>query len=250
MSKGGEEMNKVTDNHLYKKPHKFFKETLNNDLKEMLIFAKEINDGIKAKTGYDMENAWKDEDANKNIAMDSWHVTYNIFTYENDSIQKIQNSIKEMVKNACEYYDIDMEEQKYMLKGHLNYYAGPKMLNRVDPVWDNHGDNPLEFHGYYCINAEPSITYYKVDNQIIENKNKNNTSLLSQNGYHHVVGDWPYEDVRVTIGYNVFPFKNVPENQENIPVGATVHGWDPKAKEYTSTTILEELSFGKWISLF
>ena len=240
------------DTTLNKKPHKFFKETVGNNLVSMSSFSKEINEGIKARTGYDMENAWKvkDEDGSRNIAMDSWHITYNIFTYEDESIQNIKSSIQKMIIEACNYYGINHEEQKYMLKGHLNYYAGPKILNRKDIVWDNHGENPLEFHGYYCVNAEPSVTYYQVDGSIVENTNKNDVAVLSQNGYHHVVGDWPFEDVRITIGYNVFPLKTVPENQENIPAGTVVYGWDPKAQEYTSTTMLEEVPFGKWIPLF
>ena len=29
------------------------------------------------------------------------------------------------------------------------------------------------FHGYYCVNAEPSITYYNINDNIVENHNKN-----------------------------------------------------------------------------
>jgi len=234
-----------------KKEHKFFKINLENDLLKMFNFSKQVNNDLKVKTNYNMEDAWKisKDDSTRNVAMDSWHITYNIFDYANEEIQKLKSGITNMVIEACDYYGIDAKEQQYMLKGHLNYYAGPKTINWDNVAWDNHGDNPLEFHGYYCINAEPSVTYYQVDEKIVENKNKNNVAILSQNGYHHSVGDWLSEDVRITIGYNVFPLKNITQSPEIIPAGTVIYGWDPNKKEYTTTTLSDPISFGQWIPL-
>jgi hypothetical protein len=234
-----------------KQPHKFFKTNIENDLLKISDFAKEVNSNIKLNTGYDMENAWKisKEDTTKNVAMDSWHLAYNIFDCNNEEIKKIQNGVKNMIIEACEYYGIDAKEQEYMIKGHLNYYAGPKKINWDDVPWDNHGEDPLEFHGYYCVNAEPSITYYKVNEKIVENENKNNVALLSQNGYHHAVGDWLSEDVRITIGYNVFPFKNIKQGPKILPTGTEIHGWDPNKKEHAVTVLSKPMPLGQWISL-
>jgi hypothetical protein len=234
-----------------KKDHRFFKKTVGNNLADMSAFSKEVNDNIKNRTGYDMKDAWLVPvgDINHNVAMDSWHITYNIFEYENEGIQNIKKAIKDLIIEACDYYGIDPKEQKYMLKGHLNYYAGPKEMNWEKIAWDNHGDDPFEFHGYYCINAEPSVTYYQILGNIVENENKNDLALLSQNGYHHSVGAWLSKDVRITIGYNVFPLNKVPQNEKTISAGTEVYGWDPIKKEYTKTILDREVSYGQWIPL-
>ncbi len=239
------------DTSSIKKPHKFFKKNVNNNLTDMLVFSKEVNDIVTNNTGYDLKNTFLDT-SKKNIhdtVMDSWHITYNIFEYENEGIKNIKSTIKELVIEACEYYGINIKEQQYMLKGHLNYYAGPKLVKFENAVWDNHGNDPLEFHGYYCINAEPSITYYLIDGDVVENENKNNLALLSQNGYHHIVGNWLSEDVRITIGYNVFPLNKIPKNIKSIPAGSEIYGWDPHKREYASTIIDKDLTFGQWIPL-
>ena len=69
------------------------------------------------------------------------------------------------------------------------------------------GEGSPVFHGYYCINAEPSKTFYNINRsgQIFENINKNNRAILSETGHPHGRDDWFEEKPRVTIAYDVTP---------------------------------------------
>jgi len=71
----------------------------------------------------------------------------------------------------------------------------------------------MTFHGYYCVNAEPSITYYKdVDNKIFDQINKNNTLIVAKNGFPHSPGEWNQDTHRITIAYNILPLSVLIEN--------------------------------------
>jgi hypothetical protein len=62
------------------------------------------------------------------------------------------------------------------------------------------------FHGYYCVNAEPSITYYKINgNDLFENHNKNNRAIVSETGHPHGRDDWYEDKPRITIAYDIAP---------------------------------------------
>ena len=70
------------------------------------------------------------------------------------------------------------------------------------------------FHGYYSVNAEPSITHYKLFNdpsRIVDNVNKNNRLVISEVGHPHAMGDWDWSGPRITIAYDIVPFKRLVE---------------------------------------
>ena len=71
------------------------------------------------------------------------------------------------------------------------------------------GEGAPFFHGYYCVNAEPSITYYKVFGNDVENHNKNNRLILSEMGHPHAMGDWDWQGSRITVAYDVLPLKDL-----------------------------------------
>jgi hypothetical protein len=78
--------------------------------------------------------------------------------------------------------------------------------------------------GYYCIKAEPSSTFYKLENKddsIIENHNKDNRLILSEMGHPHAMGDWDWDGPRITLAYDIAPLENIkvsPEQQHWIPL--------------------------------
>ena len=64
------------------------------------------------------------------------------------------------------------------------------------------------FHGYYCVNAEPSSTFYQIngdESNVFENINKNNRAILSETGHPHGRDDWFQEKPRITIAYDISP---------------------------------------------
>ena len=112
-----------------------------------------------------------------------------------------------MTKEACNYYGIDFYEQQYMIQGWFNINYNKK--GKLD--WHDHGPTGApNFHGYYCVNAEPSITHYKIDGiHEVENINKNNRAILSEMTHPHAMADWDWDGPRITVAYDLLPLQEV-----------------------------------------
>lgn len=181
------------------KSHKFFELQSNNNLNTLKKYLddkynemKKINWLDKNKF-YDPGNHW---------------LNYNIFHFYNKEIYNLQNDIKKLVVDACEYYNINFNDQNYYIHGWFNYW--PEKFNvGIDSDklhYHDHGNiSPNLFHGYYCVNAEPSITHYRIDGIRLDNVNKNNKVIVSKNGYPHTPGSWSENIPRITIAYNISP---------------------------------------------
>lgn len=190
-------------------PHKFFELQSQNNLNDLKQYLdtkynemKEANWTDKTRF-YDPGNHW---------------LKYNIFHFYHEGIYNLQNSIKDLTIDACNYYNIDFKDQNYYIHGWFNYW--PEEFNTdVDPdnlKYHDHGDhNPSLLHGYYCVNAEPSMTHYKIDGKRVDNVNKNNKIIVSKNGYYHTPGAWKENYPRITIAYNIVPLKCLSEDVKN-----------------------------------
>ncbi len=193
-----------------KKPHKFFERYLNNDLDSLSIFLQEqykkIEEGklIKGKLE---EKAFADSNS---ISTMNWY-NYNLFQFYNEEVYNLFTSIREMTKEACEYYEIDYEKEKYYAQGWFNInYKNNGKLN-----WHDHSEfGAPEFHGYYSVSAEPSVTHYSVFNKYFANVNKNNRAVLSETGHPHAMGDWDWDGPRITIAYDITPFRKMNRDWE------------------------------------
>lgn len=193
----------------YDKPHKFFERHLDNDLEKMYRFLKHEYKGIeKAELRgvsplHDQDVLWLDSGS---ISTIKWK-EYNVFQFYSDELYNLLLNIKDAVMEACDYYGIDFYKEKYYVQGWFN--INNKDAGKLD--WHDHGGPWAPFfHGYYCINAEPSSTYYKInndDNQIFENVNKNNRLIVSEMGHPHAMGEWNWEGDRVTVAYDITPLR-------------------------------------------
>lgn len=188
-------------------PHRFFERYLENNLgnlsKELearyeLIKNAEIT-GVTPVTPFDI---WKDSNS---ISTMKWR-QYNVFQFHIDEIYELYKAVGSMVREACEHYEIDFEEQKFMIQGWFNInHSGNGKLN-----WHEHGGpGAPDFHGYYCVSAEPSSTHYIVFDNEVENVNKNNRAILSEMGHPHAMGDWDWDGPRITVAYDVVPLKSL-----------------------------------------
>jgi hypothetical protein len=191
------------------KKHKFFERHLNNDLMELQTFLlnknQEMLDGVFPNISKDQA-----EKANETGCMAtalSHH--YNIFQIPNYSIYNLYCAIKNMTQEACEYYDIDFENEKYMIQGWFNCDEKSETdLNDLHDHFPNTG--APYFHGYYCVNAEPSITHYQINKELMfDNINKNNKAILSETGHPHRKGSWGLDEKRITIAYDMKPLKSL-----------------------------------------
>lgn len=198
------------------KPHKFFERFLDNDLKELTSFLEQqysLIETAKLKgVGKLNENdkAWL---SSGSLSTVKW-TEYNVFQFYHDGIYKLYKSISDMVKDACHYYDIDFGDQHYYIQGWFN-------INHADTGkldWHDHGKPYApQFHGYYCVNAEPSVTHYMLFNDeknIVDNYNINNRAIVSEMGHPHAMGDWDWDGPRVTIAYDIIPGEMLHNNDQ------------------------------------
>lgn len=188
-------------------PHKFFERILDNNL---TVLAAELQDRYskieQAKligvSPVGDQEAWK---SSNSVSTMKWR-QYNVFQFHSTGIYNLYKSIRSMVLEACEYYDLDFEKEQFMVQGWFNItYSGKGKLD-----WHDHGPfGAPNFHGYYSVNAEPSVTHYRVFDKDIENHNINNRAILSEMGHPHAMADWDWDGPRITVAYDVIPLRDI-----------------------------------------
>lgn len=136
---------------------------------------------------------------------------YNLFQFYNEQVYDLYRAVQDLMLLACENYKIDYYKNRYMAQAWFNITKSDSEQLR----WHDHWHNNLDgvFHGYFCVNAEPSITEYQVGDSIVEIENKNNVAILSETGRKHRVGKWNSSEDRITIAYDCIPLKKVIENK-------------------------------------
>lgn len=200
------------------KEHKFFERYLDNDLDELAKFLEEkyeLIENAKLRGVADMENDDKFWIESGSLSTVKWR-EYNVFQLYHTSLHKLYKELSDTVKEACEYYGVNFEEQQYYVQGWFNINkAEVGKLN-----WHDHGGpSAPHFHGYYCVNAEPSTTHYKLfndDSRIVDNVNKNNRLIVSEMGHPHAMGDWDWSGSRITIAYDIEPLRYLVNNEATI----------------------------------
>jgi hypothetical protein len=189
------------------KPHKFFERHLDNNL---LILAAELQDRYKKIEQAKLigisevkENEyWKQSNS---VSTMKWR-EYNVFQFHSTGLYNLYKSIREMTQEACEYYEIDFDKQKFMVQGWFNITHSGK--GKLD--WHDHGPSGApNFHGYYSVSAEPSVTHYRVFDKEVENHNVNNRAILSEMGHPHAMADWDWEGPRITVAYDLTPLADL-----------------------------------------
>lgn len=136
---------------------------------------------------------------------------HNIFNFTIAELHEILLNIRSLLIVACEENNIDIKSQQYYIHGWMNYFPARMHQDREyeDLFWHDHGTKANEFHGYYSVNAEPSVTHYRVGEKKLDRENKNGRLILAKTGLEHAVGKWNFDIPRITIAYNVFPLHNV-----------------------------------------
>lgn len=208
---------------LYNKPHKFFEKFLNNDLDKMSKFLHKKYDQIEqaevfgvSKLHSEKQEYWLESGS---ISTVKWR-EYNVFQFHSEEIYNLYVGVRDLVKEACEYYGIDFAKEKYMIQGWFN--INHSKVGKLD--WHDHGGPwAPNFHGYYCVKAEPSSTFYKIENKeelIFENKNIDNRLIISEMGHPHAQGNWDWDGPRITVAYDIIPLRFIEkaEEQHYIPL--------------------------------
>ena len=191
--------------------HKFYDSILSIDNSVFMEKLKDIYDELKVH--HALLGLWSDENEKKNIVYDpSYYLEYyNIFTFHMEELYELLLNIKKSLVIACEENNVDIEKKQYHLHGWLNYFPAKMHQERdyEDLYWHDHGNNLDEFHGYYAVNAEPSITHYRIGDEKLDRENKNGRLVLAKTGIDHAVGKWNFDMPRISVAYNIMPLENL-----------------------------------------
>lgn len=201
-----------------KPKHKFFERFLDNDLNNFYDYlVKQQNELLVGNIGEIPANIL-DKHSKVSAPTTKLGNFYNIFKFDNQNILSLLNALRSATIEASEYYGFNYDEQHYMINGWYNVDYRVEIAGVVSPIkkpshFHDHmnGTGAPVFHGYYCVNAEPSTTYYKIggiDGELFENINKNNRAIVSETGHPHGRDDWHNDKPRITIAYDICPLSN------------------------------------------
>lgn len=190
------------------KPQKFFERLLDNDLEKMSLDLQKrykfIESGKYPNVALITEQdvAFKESES---VSTMRWR-QYNAFQFHTEEVYNLYLAVSSMVREACEYYEIDFDKQKFMTQAwfNINHAKGGKL------DWHEHSPSGApNFHGYYSVSAEPSETHYLAFDEYKVNVNKNNRAVLSEMGHPHAMGSWNWDGPRITLAYDITPLDNL-----------------------------------------
>jgi len=140
---------------------------------------------------------------------------YNLLMYPLPGFHDLYNEIKSMF-DLC---NTD-KNNKYYIQSWVNFYYHNDFIE-----WHYH--SPKEhnaWHGFLCVDCEPSYTAYKILNypEIIRIPSENGTIVLSRSGEdQHRTAPWPDTTrPRITIAFDIIP-------QEFIRYDEFLNHWIP-----------------------
>lgn len=192
-----------------KKPQRFFDRYLNNDLDEV---SDRLEIEYKRIENNQMRGVSKIDETKDIFGYTKSSSTmksreYNAFQMYYPWMHDLYSAVVDMVKEACEYYEIDYNSEQWMVASWFNINSRAKGA-KLD--WHDHLNPELNvpaFHGYYSVKAEPSQTHYNINDTLVVNENKNNRAILSLVGFPHAMGDWDWDGSRITIAYDIMPLR-------------------------------------------
>jgi hypothetical protein len=201
------------------KPYKCFSVDLNLNtqfLQEYLVSKyRELQDadtlgklGQTIRSGQIEERMWESSGSLSTVA---WR-DYNVFQYHEANLYDLLRALSGLTREACDHYGLNFEKQRYMVQGWFN--INTKSSGKLD--WHIHSElGAPHFHGYYCVNAEPSSTWYQVgQSEITEVVNKNNRAILGESRFPHAMGDWDWDGNRITVAYDISPLRALQKEYE------------------------------------
>ena len=123
-----------------------------------------------------------------------YHI-YNIFTWQDPLIDQLKQSIKKTVSELH-------PGQDYYLRGWLNVMREQSVLNWHDHITDIVGG----MHGYLSITSEPSVTVYRIGEDLLNVKNRNGYAVIGYcNRDQHRTTPMPGDTPRVSAAFDIVP---------------------------------------------
>jgi len=134
---------------------------------------------------------------------------YNLLSF----VQKELHDVYKSIKYA--FNELPKEEEDFYIQCWLNVYKNNSGLD-----WHSHwGKEYKSWHGYVCVDSEPSITTYVLpyDEKKVDIKNKDNTLVISRSdGDKHKTNIWDNPNRnRITIAFDIVPASKLVTKQIN-----------------------------------
>ena len=135
------------------------------------------------------------------------HDQYNLFTYALEGFHPLYFKIQEL------FWQTNTARHEYYIQCWLNLYKQGNFVN-----WHDHYPSNLNaWHGFYCVDCEPSKTSYRLPNikDTIDINSENDLLVISKSdGDCHRTWPWQFPDRdRITIAFDIVPR----EYQADIP---------------------------------
>lgn len=159
-----------------------------------LSLAKEVEDRYSQWMESWEEDKMKFADGSPSTKM---YEAYNVFLCHMQGFAELYNLVIPYFKKRQPDY------KNYAVAGWVNVYHKGGFLD-----WHKHGQDLYEhdgrWHGYVCVNAEPSKTLYRDQKGLVETiENKNGYITLSHAGLYHRVTPWEDDnEPRITIAFD------------------------------------------------
>lgn len=126
---------------------------------------------------------------------------YNLFMYPLPEFHELYSEVRKFFREKINPEDLD---ESYYIQCWLNFYRKGDFIS-----WHEHWPPEVNgWHGYYCVDVEPSKTTYRLpgNKNHIDVENSNNLLVLSRsNGDQHRTWPWEYDFPRITIAFDIVP---------------------------------------------
>ena len=134
------------------------------------------------------------------------HNQYNLLLFNFDEFHSLYFEIQKLFR------EVNSRDDKYYIQAWLNMYKKGEFID-----WHEHyPPHCNSWHGFYCVDCEPSKTTYKIPNvsEPVDIVSENNLLVMSRSaGDWHRTWPWEYEDRdRITIAFDIVPRKSVDDS--------------------------------------
>jgi hypothetical protein len=128
---------------------------------------------------------------------------YNVLLYPFPQFHQLYNTIKNT------FWEVNKNpEENYYMQCWLNFYRKDDCIG----IHTHYPKGKGGWHGYFCVDTEPSITSYLMPNgNRYDINNKDNHLIIGKSeGDEHRTWPWPYENrIRITIAFDIAPARSL-----------------------------------------
>ena len=173
-------------------------DTLNIDLESMVQSCTTMRDIIEKHFGQSEKGYTGQSTMTTGVFQ-----AYNLLMYPLPQMHELYEGIRSTFHKIN-----DKKDETFYIQCWLNYY------NKGDFIdWHNHWPPSCNsWHGFFCVNCEPSSTTYKLqDGTVVDVESKNNNLVISKSdGDLHRTWPWEYDEPRITIAFDIIPARHLP----------------------------------------